>query len=67
MAIDLWSSRNFPNIKNIIKTYNLTIIFLKFIFNIKIYEESVEFLSVDDVFVTRAENVRTAQISSWVF
>ena len=31
--------------KNIIKTYNLTVKFSKFILNIKIYEEFVEFLS----------------------
>ena len=31
--------------KNIIRTYNLTVKFLKFTLNIEIYEEFVEFLS----------------------
>ena len=44
IAIDLWSSWNFENIKDIIRICNPMVRFLKFTFNIKIYEEFVGFL-----------------------
>ena len=52
--------------KDIRRTCNPTIRFSKFTLNIKIYEEFEEFLFVGDVFATRAENARMAQISHWV-
>ena len=44
IVIDLWTSWNFENIKNIIRTYNLTVRFSKFTLNIEIYEEFIESL-----------------------
>ena len=45
ITINLWSSWNFTCMKNIIRTCNLTVRFLKFTLNIEIYGEFVEFLS----------------------
>ena len=47
IVINLWTSWNFENIKNIIRTYNLTIRFSKFTLNIEIYEEFIESLQTN--------------------
>ena len=44
IVIDIWFSWNFTCMKNIIKTYNLTVRFSKFTLNIEIYEKFVKFL-----------------------
>ena len=45
MAIDFWYSWNFVSIKDVIRTYNLTVRFSKSTINIKIFDEFVGFLS----------------------
>ena len=42
---DFWSFWNFANIKDMIRIYNITVRFLKFTLNIKIYKEFEKFLS----------------------
>ena len=53
MAIDFWYSWNFVSIKDVIRTYNLTVRFSKSTINIKIFDEFVPFLPIQPTNGTR--------------